>query len=76
MVIGLKSDAKADIDSKELLDDLAFYCYGVNGFDSAKYEHMKEQMLNDYSNDEIDIVEDVVQPVEPISATSSGGPMD
>jgi len=33
-------------------------------------------MLNDYSNDEIDIVEDVVQPVEPISATSSGGPMD
>jgi len=78
MVIGFKSDAVKDVNSEmeELLDNLAFYCYGVNGFDSKKYEHMKEQMLNDYSDDEIDILEDVVQPVEPISTVSSGGPMD
>jgi len=75
MVIGFKSDAIADVDSEknELLDNLAYYCYGVNGFDTDKYERMKEQMLNDYSNDDIEIVEDVVQPV---STVSSGGPMD
>jgi len=76
MVIGFKSDAIADVDSErdELLDNLAFYCYDASG-SNAKYEYYKEQMLNDYSNDEIDIVEDVVQPVEPISTISSG-PMD
>jgi len=78
MVIGLKSDAKPVVDGEMelLLDNLAFYCYGVNGFDSAKYEYMKEQMLKDYPNDDIEIEEDVVQPVEPTSATTSGGPMD
>jgi len=77
MVIGFKSDAKPDVDSEmeTLLDNLAFYCYDASG-SNAKYEYVKEQMVNDYSNDEIDIVEDVVQPVLPISATSSGGPMD
>ncbi|EMR74563.1 WD40-like repeat-containing protein [Thermoplasmatales archaeon SCGC AB-540-F20] len=78
MVIGFKSDAVTDVNIERdgLLDNLAFYCYDANGFDSAKYEYMKEQMLNDYSDDETEIVEDVVQPVEPISATTSGGPMD
>ncbi len=77
MVIGFKSDAETDVDSEmeTLLDNLAYYCYGVNGFDSAKYEYMKEQMLNDYPDDEIEIVEDVVQPVEPVSSMLSG-PMD
>ncbi len=78
MVIGFESDAKPVVDSERdgLLDNLAFYCYDANGFDSAKYEYMKEQMLNGYSNDEVEILEDVVQSVEPISATASGGPMD
>jgi len=75
MVIGFKSDANIDVDSKELLDDLAYYCYGVDGFDSAKYERMKEQMLKEHPDDDIEIVENVVQPVEPISTVSSGGPM-
>jgi len=76
MVIGFKTDTKIDVDSNELLDDLAYYCYGVNGFDSVKYEYMKEQLINDYSNNDIEIVEDVVQPVEPISTASSGDSMD
>jgi len=76
-VFGVKSDSVSDVNSEmeTLLDNLAFYCYDASG-NNAKYEYMKEQMLNDYSDDEIDIVEDVVQPVEPISTASSGGPMD
>ncbi len=78
MVIGFKFDAITDVDSEmeTLLDNLAFYCYGVNGFDSAKYEYMKEQLLEDNSNDDIEIVENVVQPVLPILTASSGGPMN
>jgi len=77
MVIGFKSDAITDVDSEmeTLLDNLAFYCYDASG-SNAKYEYYKEQMLKDYPNDDIEIVEDVVQPVEPISTVSSDGPMD
>ena len=77
MVIGFKSDAKPDVDSEmeTLLDNLAYYCYDASGFDSIKYEYMKEQLINDYSDNDIEIVEDVVQPVEPVS-TESSGPMD
>ncbi len=76
MVIGYESDAKLDVDSEieELLDNLAFYCYDATG-SNAKYEYYKGQMLNDYPNDDIEIVEDVVQPVKPVSSVSSG-PMD
>jgi outer membrane protein assembly factor BamB len=74
MVIGFKSDVKPDVDieMETYLDNLRYYCYGVDGFDSAKYEVLKEQMLNDYSDDEIDVVEDVVQPLVPVSSVSSG----
>ncbi len=77
MVIGFESDTKPDVDSEmeTLLDNLAYYCYDASG-NNAKYEYMKEQMLNDYPNNDIDVIEDVVQPVEPISTVSSGGPMD
>jgi len=78
MVIGFKSDAITDVNSEMelLLDNLAFYCYGINGFDSAKYEYYKEQMLKENPDNDIDVIEDVVQPVEPSPITSSGGPMD
>jgi len=74
MVIGFNSDT-VDVERDELLDNLGFYCYDASG-SNAKYEYYKEQMLDDYSDDEIDILEDAVQPVEPILTTSSGGPMD
>ncbi|MCK4416338.1 MAG: hypothetical protein KAU84_04220, partial [Thermoplasmatales archaeon] len=77
MVIGFKSDAITDVNSEmeELLDNLAFYCYDVSG-SNAKYEYCKEQMLKEHPDNDIDVIEDVVQPVEPISTTTSGGPMD
>jgi len=59
----------------EEMDDLAFYCYDAGG-SNAKYEYYKEQMLKDNSDDDIDVVEDVVQTVESSPYTSSSGPMD
>ncbi len=77
MVIGFKSDAVKDVNSEmeTLLDNLAFYCYDASD-SNAKYEYYKEQMLKEHPENDIDIVEDVVQSVEPISTASSGGPMD
>ena len=37
-----------DNEQDELLDNLAFYCYGVSGFGSAKYAHLSEELLEEY----------------------------
>ncbi|MCK5261060.1 MAG: PQQ-binding-like beta-propeller repeat protein [Thermoplasmatales archaeon] len=75
MVIGLKSDT-VDVERDELLDDLAFYCLDASG-GNAKHEYYEEQMLKDYSNDNLDIiVGNVVQSVEPLPSISSNGPMN
>lgn len=44
------------VDSKqdELLDDLVFYCTGVNGLDIVKYEYYKEKLLENNFDDETD----------------------
>jgi len=60
----------------EFLENLAFVCYGEYG-GNAKYEYYKEYLLNDYSNDEVEIVEPVEKmiPIEfPLPFTA--GPMD
>ena len=64
MVIGYTSyDVGSEND--ELLDNLAFMCYDGRG-DNERYEYYKEHLLNDYSNDEIEIV-------EPVEKMISGG---
>ena len=76
MVIGYTSNTVKDVERDEFLDKLAYLSYS-NYDNSAKSEYYKEKLLNDYSNDDIDVVEeDIVQPVEPSLITSSGGPMD
>jgi len=78
MVIGFKSDAITDVDSErdEFLDKLAYSSYSIYDV-SAKSEYYKEEILNNYSNDDIEAVEeDIVQPVYPSPVTNSGGLMD
>jgi outer membrane protein assembly factor BamB len=68
------SDSKL-LHKDDYLNNLAFYCLDAND-SNAKYEYYNDQMLKEHPDNDIDVVEDVVQPVELISATSSGGPMD
>jgi len=60
----------------DFLENLAFMCY--DEYDSnAKYEYYKEYLLNDYSNDEVEIVEPVEKMIHdelPLPFTT--GPMD
>jgi len=74
MVIGYNSDYVSN-ESKELLDNLAFMCYDEYGGD-AKYEYYKEQMLDDYFDDEVVINEEITTPVESPKTNVSSGPMD
>ena len=63
------------VERDELLDDLYFYCLDASG-STAKYEYYEEKLLQDYSNDDIE-VEDIEQPVKTSpSIIQSGGPMD
>jgi len=73
MVIGYNSDYVSN-ESEELLDNLAFYCLDASG-SNAKYEYYKEKMLNDYSNDDVEIVEPV-EKVIPAELPFTTGPMD
>jgi len=45
-----------DNEQDELLDNLAFYCYDDSGFGSAKYEQLKEELLEEYPY-QTDVVE-------------------
>jgi len=75
MVIGYTSyDVSSEND--ELLENLAFMCYDEYG-SNAKYEFYKEHLLNDYSNDEVEIAEVVEKAIPgelPLPFTT--GPMN
>jgi len=60
----------------DYLENLAFMCYDEHG-GNAKYEYYKEHLLNDYSNDEVEIVE-VVEKVIPggLPLPFTTGPMN
>ncbi len=74
MVIGYTSDGYVSSENEELLDNLAFMCYDERG-SNTKYEYYKEHVLNDYSDDNLDI--DVsVEPVESSTVAMPIGPMD
>ncbi len=60
----------------ELLDNLAFYCLDASS-STAKYEFYKEQLLKDYSNNDIEVEEEEITiPVESPQTSVSSGPMD
>ena len=42
-----------NIELDKLYDDLRFMCTFDNGVDSAKFEHYKECLLEDYSKDDM-----------------------
>ena len=51
-----------DNEQDELLDNLAFYCYNDSGFGSAKYEHLREELLGEYPY-QTDVVETESQSI-------------
>jgi len=65
-----------DNEQDELLDNLAFYCYDDSDFGSAKYEHLKEKIIEESPNG-IDVVETESQSIisNPIESSVSP-PMD
>jgi len=69
-------ELKADNEQDELLDNLAFYCYDDSGFGSAKYEYLKEELLEEYPY-KTDVVETELQSIvsNPIPILGSP-PMD
>jgi len=76
MAIGYKSDDDVSSESEELLDNLAFMCYDERG-SNAKYEYYKEQLIKEYSNDEVEIVEPVEKMIPGgVPPTIASGPMD
>jgi len=75
MVVGYTSDDVSS-ESEELLDNLAFMYYDERD-NNAKYEYYKEQLIKEYSNDEVEIVEPVEKMISgelPLPFTT--GPMD
>ena len=65
-----------DNEQDELLDNLALYCYDDSGFGSAKYEYLKEELLEEYPY-QTDVVETESQSIvsSPIPILGSP-PMD
>jgi len=72
-VVGYSSNNSGS-EYEELLDNLVFMCYDENS-GNAKYEYYKKYVLNDCSNNDLDVVE-VVKPVESSTVSPSKGPMD
>jgi outer membrane protein assembly factor BamB len=78
-IVSIVTPAVISIDESEedddYLENLAFACY--DEYDSnAKYEYYKERLLNDYSNDEVEIVEPVEAVVYEETYLPLDGPMD
>ena len=73
MVVGFISDT-VNSENDELLDNLAFMCYDEY-CGNAKYEYYKEHLPNDFSHDDLEIVEGA-EPVESYGVPLSSGPMD
>jgi large repetitive protein len=73
LVVGYSSNNSGS-EYEELLDNLAFMCYDENS-GNEKYEYYKKYVLNDCSNNDLDVVE-VVKPVESSTVSPSKGPMD
>ena len=84
MTTGQDNDtSEVDFELERMFDNLRFMCMGPDGFIVEKYEHYKEQILNQYSSEDLEdvVIESdnkesipVEQPSIPIA--SSGGPMD
>ena len=73
LVVGYSSNNSGS-EYEEVLDNLAFMCYDENS-GNEKYEYYKKYVLNDCSNNDLDVVE-VVKPVESSTVSPSKGPMD
>ena len=68
MVIGYTSDDVSS-ESDELLENLAFMCYDEHG-SNERYDYYKEHLLNDYSNNDLEIDKEV-EPVESTTVISA-----
>jgi len=78
MVIGYNAEPK---ESDKHLADLRFVCTDANGFDKARFEHYKERLLRDLSNNGITIEAEkkeskIRMPIEHPSSPASSGPMN
>jgi len=82
MVIGENKETKEiNYELEAELANLRYLCTTPDGFDDVKFEYYKEHLVNDYSNNDLDVVE-VVEPVyvvdnvEPNLPLPLDGPMD
>jgi hypothetical protein len=54
MVIGFNTKHDEQFSEiEETLDKLSYLCTTPEGFDEAKYDYYKEELLNYYSNDKV-----------------------
>jgi outer membrane protein assembly factor BamB len=76
MVIGYNTEIK-DIDSEleAELANLQYLCTYPDGFNDVKFEYYKEHLVNDYSDDDLDVVE-VVEPVDVVVQEDLPLPLD
>jgi outer membrane protein assembly factor BamB len=84
MTAGINADSEVDVELSRMLDNLRFMCMGPDGLIVEKYEHYKEQLLKQYSSEDLDdevvLESDIKEPIttveQPSIPIASSGPMD